>query len=207
LTLECSKNWKWRWYEPLRLALVLALLLTTAGPAARACGYHDNVSVARGALNWSYPDSLYVVGAISRAVAERRLPPPNFDASRRDLFGSRYRKSVRSLQRLGEALNSVPDRSSAPPFALVLVEPMMWTRFSTDQAGLHAEVHVAAPSPGDLVVVSGEAVIAKIAEGRLAIGEAHRLGLLRLYGAGSQPTAFLTTFKDVGGKRLAASHH
>jgi len=203
---EASKNWKWEQYEPLCLTLVLTMLLTAAGPAARACGYHDNVSVARGALNWSYPDSLHVIGAISRAVAERRLPPPNFEASARDLFGSKYRKSVRSLQRLSDALNSVPGRSSAAPFALVLVEPVMWTRFTAGQAGLHAEIHIAGPNPGDLVVVSGEAVIGEIAEGRLAIGEAYRLGLLRLYGAGSQPTVFLTTFKDVGGKRLAASH-
>jgi len=39
-----------------------------------ACGYHDDVSLARGALNWVYPDALHVVGAISTAVAERRLP-------------------------------------------------------------------------------------------------------------------------------------
>jgi hypothetical protein len=172
-----TRSRRWR-ADPRALAIVLGILLATAGSAARACGYHDDVSVARGALNWSYPDSLHVIGAISRAVSDRRLPPPNFDASARDLFGSKYRKSVRSLQRLGEALNAVADKTSAPPIALVLVEPMMWTRFTADAAGLKAEVHVAGPDPGDLVLVSGEAVVHEIAEGRLAVAEAHRLGLL-----------------------------
>ena len=40
--------------------------------------------------------------------------------------------------------------------------------------GLHAKVHVASAEPGDLVLVTGEAVISEIALGRLTIGEAAR---------------------------------
>ena len=63
------------------LCLALAAGLMASGPASEAlrCGYDDPQSVSRGVLNWIYPDSLHVIGAISREVAARRLPLANFD--------------------------------------------------------------------------------------------------------------------------------
>src|SRR5262245_50869614 len=134
---------------PIAAAVVLSPSVTLG------CGYDDDVSVARGLLNWVYPDALYVVGAMSAAVAERQLPPPTFDAAKPDLFGSGYRKTVQSLEQLGTALNGA-SRTALPSFSLVLVEPMLWTRFEAVQHELRTHVHVTAPAPGDLVVVSGE---------------------------------------------------
>jgi hypothetical protein len=198
---DCSRKW-----SVLASLLVLAVV-TSAPPAGLACGYHDDVSMARGLLNWVYPDALHVVGAISTAVAERRLPAPNFDAAARDLFGSKYRKTMQSLERLGRALPAAPGKVPSLSYSLVLVEPMLWTRFEAVQGELRTRLHVTGPEPGDLVLVSGEAVISEIANGRLTIGEAHRLGFIRLYGSDEQKSKFIAVYQPVGRDSLPELDH
>ena len=158
-----------------------------AATTGLACGFHDDVTLARGVMNWIYPDSLHVVGAVSTAVAERRLPPLDV-RNGPDPFGARYRRTVATLERFGGALGG-----SSSSFSLVLLGPMLWTRFAGDDGGLRAQVHVPGPTPGDLVLVSELIVIQAIADGRLAVGEAHREGLIRLYGSDEQRTGFLTS--------------
>ena len=68
---------------------------------------------------------------------------------------------------------------------------------------MRAQVHVSGPQAGDLVLISGEEVIREVASNRLTIGEAHRLGLIRLYGTDEQVAAFLTLCKQVGMPRPA----
>jgi hypothetical protein len=154
---------------------------------AVACGYHDDVSRARGVLNWVYPDALHVVGAIANAVAERRLPAPSFAG--RDPWG--YQRTVRSLDQYARQLRLIAGRTQLPAFSLLLIEPMLWTRFVPDGDDLQPRVHVPGPESGDLVLISGEDVVREIANDRLTISEAHRLGLFRLYGTEDQVTLFL----------------
>ena len=179
------------------LALVLAVGFRSA---TLACGYHDDVSLARGFLNWTYPDALYVVGAISRATVEGRLPVPRATAPAPDVFGVGYRETIRSQERLAAAFRSASaNQPSRSAFSIVLVEPMLWTRFNVDQDGeLTAQIHVSGPERGDLIVVSGEMVVAALADSGLTVGEAQRAGLIRLYGSDEQIAWFLVTFRDVG---------
>lgn len=178
--------------RPFRLLLLLSLFAATLSPSASfACGYHNDVMMARGLLNWVYPDALHVLGSISAAVAERRLPPPGPTGGAPDLFGASYRKTVRSLEQFGRNLPSVSGEKPLPSVSLVLIEPMLWTRFESDTNGLHMRVHVTGPEPGDVVLVSGEAVIGEIASGRMTIGKAHEYGLIRLYGPAAKRALFL----------------
>lgn len=196
-----------------------------APSASLACGYEDDVSIARGALNWVYPDALHVVGAISAAVAERHLPAPNFDAVAPDLFGSKYSKTAQSLEKLAAVLNAAQGEAPAFSFSLVLVEPVLWTRFEADEGQLHARIHVTGPQQGDLVLVSGEAVVGEISSARLTIGEARKRGFIRLYGSEAQRAEFIDTYElirtepsedldrmhsqsslDSGGSQQAARH-
>jgi hypothetical protein len=189
---------------PPRLACLagLAMLSLAAAPSdARACGYHDDVSVARGALNWTYPDALYVIGAISAAVAEKRLL---HESVAPDLFGSPYRATVKALEQIAGSLPAARDVAPSP-FSLVLVESMLWTRFDGG-AEWHMQPHVVGPQVGDLIVVSGEVVIRAVASGGLSIGEAHDRGLVRLYGNETQIARFLDAFKGVGGGHRLGSH-
>ncbi|WEX86475.1 hypothetical protein PZN02_002760 [Sinorhizobium garamanticum] len=182
-----------------RLSIAAGLILASS-PAVLACGYHDDVSMARGMMNWVYPDALHVLGAISTAVAEQRLPA-SVNNTAPDLFGSRYRRTAEALGRFGEALGESTDRMPALSFSIVLLEPMLWTRYEAAGVGLRTEVHVTGPEASDLVLVSGEAVIGEMAAGRLATGEAIERGLIRLYGSESQKAAFIGAFRSAGSAR------
>ncbi|MBP2237016.1 hypothetical protein J2Z31_003530 [Sinorhizobium kostiense] len=178
--------------------LSLAVAATLSPSASSACGYHDDVSMARGLLNWVYPDALHVLGSISTAVAAHRLPPPDPAAGAPDLFGAKYRKTLRSLERLGRGLGATSGGRRGPSVSVVLIEPMLWARFEPGEGGLRTRVHATGPEPDDVVLVSGEAVIDAIARGRLTIGEAHRFGLVRLYGSAAQQVQFLLAYDRVG---------
>ena len=183
-------------------AVILATALIAAAPAAPAlaCGYDDPRSISQSVLNWSYPDSLYVIGAISRGIMARRLPLANFDRPGPDLFGHRYQLTKMSVDQLGEMLRVASPRPSQSAFSLVLVEPMLWTRFEPAADGLRTRVHVSGPEQADLVLVSGEAVIGEIAAGRLTIGEATNRGLIRFYGSDEQKAEFIGAYQSVGGE-------
>ena len=161
-----------------------------AGSAGRACGFHDDVSVARGALNWTYPDALHVIGAISSAVVEKRLTW--HDNTAPDLFGSQYHATAKALERFAELLGAGPDEAPPLSFSIVLVEPMLWTRFEARSGRIaHADT-CPGPQPDRYwFCVTGQSVIHAIANEELGIAEANRLGLIRLYGSEQQIAAFL----------------
>jgi hypothetical protein len=178
------------------IAGLTALLAQLPASAGRACGFHDDVTLARGVLNWTYPDALHVIGAISVATAAKQLmyrerPGP-------DPFGSHYHATVKALERAAELLSAGPDDAQPLSFSLVLVEPMLWTHFEVGSRAPRMQAHVPGPLPDQLVVVSGQDVIHAIANDGLGIGEAHRLGLIRLYGNDTQVAAFLAAFRHVG---------
>ncbi|WP_208249938.1 hypothetical protein WGT02_16315 [Rhizobium sp. T1470] len=181
------------------LAMTVAAGLLAAAPASQgfACGYDDPQSVSRGSLSWAYPNSLYVIGAISQEVAAGRLPLANFDRPGIDVFGHRFKLAAISLAQFGALLGA-----GAPeplrPVAVVLVEPMLWARFEPTASGLRTAVHVSGPEDGDLVIVTGEAVIAEIAAGRLTLGKAHARGVMRLYGDDGEVAAFVRDHQQFG---------
>ncbi|WP_202363054.1 hypothetical protein [Mesorhizobium sp. L-2-11] len=183
----------------------LTLMAGVVAPSSEAvaCGYDSPQSVSRGVLNWAYPDSLHVIGAISREVAARRLPLANFNRAGPDLFGKRFRATKTALEKFGELLRAASSDPSQLAFSLVLAEPVLWTRFEPSADGLHAKVHVASAEPGDLVLVTGEAVISEIALGRLAVGEASERGLIRFYGSEKQKSDFIGTYRHAGGQPIA----
>ncbi len=131
-----------------RLACVAGLaglLLTSEG---RACGYHDNVSIARGVLNWVYPDALHVIGAISSAVAQKQLSHRDPESVGPGFFGSQYHATAKALERFAELLGGGSDDAPELSFSLVLVEPVLWTHFEIGPRGPRAQVHVSGPAEG-----------------------------------------------------------
>ena len=189
-----------------RLACIagVAALLASSPSDGRACGYHDDVSIARGVLNWTYPDALHVIGAISAEVAQKRLLHRDVEPMAPGLFGSQYHATVKTLERLAGLLRAANGGASLS-FSLVLVEPMLWTRFEAGTSELRTQLHAAGPQPGDLILVSGQDVIRALADGELTIGEARERGLVRLYGNETEIARFLDVFKNVGGERRVGS--
>ena len=184
--------------KPPKVAAIFAfgLIVAWSPSEAAACGYHDDVSLARGVLNWVYPDALHVVGAISTAVAEKRLLPGVPVRGGLGLLG--YHGTVRALDQHGQQLRLSAGEMPAPTFSLLLIDPMLWTRFVSDGGDVRTQVHVSGPQAGDLVVISGEEVIRAIADNALTVGEAYRSGLVRLYGTVEQVRSFLTLYDQVG---------
>jgi hypothetical protein len=183
-----------------RIVMLGALIVWSPSEAA-ACGYHDDVSLARGVLNWVYPDALHVVGAISTAVAERRLPAGAPMRGELGLMG--YHATVRALDQYARQLHMSSDEMPRPTFSFLLIEPMLWTRFVSDRGDVRTQVHVSGPQAGDLVIISGEEVLRAVANDRLTVGEAYRSGLIRLYGTDEQVRSFLTLHDQVGRPRPA----
>jgi hypothetical protein len=159
-----------------------AAALVAASSGAWACGFEDPNSMAlqRGALNMVYPQALHVIGALSQARLNGAVAPAP-QAEVRDPFA--LLKTMRMLQQLGKALGGKPHSDTDLAFSLVLIEPMLWTRFSVHDGHFSTTMHVNGPVAGDLVMIATEAAVREIAEHRLTAEHAEQAGLIRIYGA------------------------
>ena len=168
-----------------------ALLLAVAGNAW-CCGLEDPASVAsqRGMMNLAFPQSAYVRTAIWQAQLAGELPPS--DALQRDGLTPQARGALQRmranvlLQRLAARLSALPEAADAPSLAIVLMGPMLWSRLEAFDGKVQAQVHVAGPEPGDLVLVTDTPGLEAIAVGGMDFARAAELGVLRLYGPAAQ---------------------
>jgi hypothetical protein len=169
---------------PARAAAAIALAVAAALPApAHACALDGgDVAVQRGLMNWSYPDALYVQGALAAAQHDGRIErAPPADAS--PAAGAYALLRVRaSLEKLRARFALAPRAGPRPAIAVVLLEPMLWSRIEAASGALRLTVHVDGPRDGDTVVVTEAPVLSALADGRLSSREALALGLLRIYG-------------------------
>ncbi len=138
--------------------LILALI-AAAAPAATACGFHDDVMLQRGLLNWVYPEALHVRTAVWGAQLTGRIERDEYPYLMANLLLAKLRPHL-------------PTNAS-----LVLITPMLWTRYDPEGVRVHAE----GPAPGDPVVVTEVAVVKAILEERLTMVDAQAGGLLRIY--------------------------
>jgi hypothetical protein len=175
------------------------LLFIGAKTMALACGYDDPKSAAgqRAALNLSYPNALDVVGAVAQARLDGVLPPTKDFSEAPNFFA--YQAVNRLLQRFGGELGEREETADFA-FTLVLVEPMLWARFAIEDGKLATSVHVSGPQPGDLVVVSSEAVLRQLVDRRLTVQRAEGLGLIRIFGeaANLAPLRRLLAVREAG---------
>jgi hypothetical protein len=164
----------------LRAAAVVCLIAASA--TGHACGFEDpnGVDAQRGLLNFAYPHALYVMTAVWRAQAEGVIARDELSPAVRMLIG--FQKAVGRLKALRDRMVVSPGASEAPAFALVLVGPMLWTRYERAEDDLVMTTHVEGPKVGDVVIVTDEPVIAALADGRLTPQAAREGGLLRIYG-------------------------
>ena len=175
-----------------------------AGGHAFACGFHNPVSLARGVLNFTYPEALHVSGAVWAAQQAGELPMPDRErlqakaARREHLDKIAYRKMLRRLEALGTVMYGRSAFPNTPGMALVLIESMLWTRYSSALPHVLAGLHARGPQKGDLVIVSEEIVVEAIVRGRLTISRAADLGVIRLFGTVEQKEQFLSRFGSIG---------
>jgi hypothetical protein len=147
----------------------------------------SSIAFLRGSLQLAYPEALHVGTAVWQAQLAGTLPRDPL-AQRDDLSPEargklRLLKVTATLRQVAARLAGAPGTTAHPDVALVLLGPVMWTRFETANGGVRATPHVPGPAQGDVVVVTDIPVVEAIASGDLGFADAIERRVLRLYGA------------------------
>ena len=190
---------------------VLLAAVLAGVPAARACGYHDPSSANLGMLNLAYPDALHVRTAVWMAQRdgliaddERQAVTDPQTATIRAMF--RLRETGLRLALFRDRIGAALGGRQLPAFTLVLVGPMLWTRFEPAGDSLAMTAHAAGPGSEDVVIVTDAPVVAALLEGRLTPQEARGRGLVRFYGAQdsvTQVASLLDRLEPVAAARMS----
>ena len=180
-----------RMHRHIAAACLLALILMcwTQLPIS-ACGYHDSKDTRQGILNWVYPDSLHVRGAIWRAQASGELPKADTAS---------YQETERVLRVLSGRFGKLTPDDRLERFPVVLVETVLWSQFTLTGAQNKVAIDVDGPLVGNLVVVTDDPVLYAIERGTLAVSKAVESDLVKLYGQPEQVSNFLELYGTVGG--------
>ena len=65
---------------------------------------------------------------------------------------------------------------------MLLLGPMLWSRYEADGNDIRLDVHVDGPVQDDVVIVTEAAVIDALVHGRLSGRHAIELGVIKVYG-------------------------
>ncbi len=163
------------------LVVGVAIAAVSSPRPVFACAYEDPSAAdfQQGVISAFYPKSLYVLGALTQAQLNGIIPA---EPAPRANYLAGYLKTDHSLHLFGDALRDQRSEDGTLAFTLVLIEPMLWTRFVFDSGRATTSVHVDGPQPGDVVVWTAEAALRQIADHRLTFARAEELGLVRFYG-------------------------
>ena len=111
-------------------------------------------------------------------AGQRRARRPRVAAGRRPQSATdrlqqmvRWRGESRLVAVQGR-IHAALDGQPMPAFAVVLIGPMLWTRFVGGESGVTMVPHAAGPAQDDVVIVTDEGVIAALAKGRITAREA-----------------------------------
>jgi len=141
-----------------------------------ACGYHGLLGNGISQMTPGSIDvSIALYQGVTDGVLDATLVTPDF---KKDLLGTGYRRAASHLRKLSEGLKTSP----SPTFSLVLVEAKLWARFDPTSADKPLTMHLPGAAPGDATVVTGEAVLAAIATGRITPEDAFRRKLVMVDG-------------------------
>lgn len=161
--------------------------LLAATPGAFACGLEDpsSIGLRRGALNIAFPEALHVGTAVWQAQLAGVLPRDPM--LQRDDLAPEARNTLRLvkanalLRRLAGTFVAT-SRGERPAVSVVLLGPVLWTRFVPGDDVVQSTFHVTGPERDDVVLVTDAAVVEAIVDGQLTLACALKLRLARLYG-------------------------
>ena len=187
--------------------IATGVLIASVAMPASACGYEDPQSVAIGALNFAYPDSLHLGTAIWQAQMNGVLPrepipvvratpssaalPRSFAASATNTNNNTattdparvaaLMDALRLIEKTRQRLTEFDQSVSRPPLAMVFASKVLWTRFVPLTQGTLAHTHVSGPEQGDVVVITEALVVQAMLAGTLKPVDAYALKLVRFY--------------------------
>ena len=105
-----------------------------------------------------------------------------------------FRRTVEALKTFGSLLDSKTSGAPRAEASVLLVDEMMWNRFSMENGHTDLLADISEPQDDDVVIVTETSVIMAIVSASLSIGEAVNMGVLRLYGAPAEVEMFLSRF-------------
>lgn len=121
-----------------------------------------------------------MTSAVWRAQLEGVIRRDERPEAARFLLG--YRRAAADFAKLRDRLVLARDGEAVPSLSILLIGPMLWTRFAPAQDGLSMVTHVDGAQASDIVIVTDEPVVAALASGQITPLAARQKGLLRLYG-------------------------
>ncbi len=165
---------------------------------AMACGFEDPNSVTsrRGILNFVYPKSLYVTSAVWQAQLDGVLPRTETAVENKSFVAGRtkYDSAVAALGGLRDRLTAASDGQPIAAFSVVLLGPVLWTRFVPEGSVITMTPHASGPASGDIVIVTDEPVMRALLDEQLTPSAARELGLIRFYGEPERVQNMITRF-------------
>lgn len=149
------------------------MLLGVVGQASPglACGYHSGLGKG---LVPAHPRSIEVAVAIREALDRQVVEaPPRLPA------WTQLARVGRWLDNLQQRLAIGADADAPlPPVALVLVESGLWARYGVHDRKVTLAFHVAGPTVGDVVALTGEPVLKGLLDGSISAERALAEGIL-----------------------------
>ncbi len=132
-----------------------------------------------GFLNHVYPNSLYVKTAVWQAEDAGLLPPRSRENSKNLFAYHRKAAQMKSLENVAPMSTS----DATYPFAILLLDSMLWTRVTPSADRFSVSIHVDGPARDDVIVVTHGKVIGALLDGSLGAATAESHGLIRYYGS------------------------
>jgi hypothetical protein len=146
-------------------AVVLLLLVSGAAPPAAACGFDG---VLDGNFSALHPKSIAVAFAIrdsvDAGVVEKSAVDPIVPGS------PGYWRAVGHLNEFQLRLSAAAGQSQPPAAVAVLfIDSSLWARLIPASQGFDIQVHASGAQSGDVVLVTSEAILTAVLEGRLSV--------------------------------------
>jgi len=105
-----------------------------------------------------------------------------------------FQRTVTALKTFGTLLDSKTSCAERADVSVLLVDEMMWNRFSMGSGHTDLQPDISGPQDDDVVIVTETSVLMAIVTASVSIGEAVDMGVLRLYGAQDRVEMFLLGF-------------
>jgi hypothetical protein len=179
--------------------LALWAALFGASADAQACAFDGLLGPG---LTAQHPRSIAVALAIRAAVDEGLIGP---DAVSPIVpGGAGYWRAVSRLRAFELPLIAAAERTG-PVISILLVDSSLWARLAPARDGMALEIHTPAARPGDVAIVTSEAILAAVTDGRLTFDAALDRGLIAIDAAPEASTTIRLALTSALAERGAPS--
>jgi hypothetical protein len=148
------------------MAALLLLFCGAAVPPTLACGFHGGLD---GSFSAMHPRSLGVAFAIRDAIEGQVIP------------NSVHEPILPGAPAGADQSTAAP----APAISVLFIDSGLWSRIESGPGGLRLEAHTNGAQPGDMVIVTSEAVLAEVLAQRFSIEAALSRAVITIDGEGA----------------------